>query len=577
MIRFVFLCTTLLSIFVYLLEDASSINSLKFSDTVSSSNDDPEEYLIITREMFKDDLTPLIDAKKLKGYSVLTITLSEIDSRYIGKDIQEKIRNCVKDRHENQNAQWILLVGSPDADDNPGNAKFVLPTLIDKTWEIPIRYVYCPVDSYTYVPSEMYYSCLDGNWDADGDEIYGEKVSDCQIGIDEVDWLPDVSLGRIPARTKDQVQNYISKLMATDYSSLDEKQMKALQIHCKLNNGITDWAIDGSIFADAPGYELPTNSNIYRELNTGNFQIVTITGHGTEQSWYLRDGSNWSGENLTADKIDIEQGNVTRSVLINKLNFFAQSFTAISETLNRVDLDIEDINSSSADLVVSIRASLNGQDLTYSILSPNAAHLGFNHMNFNTISTIPGKIYYLIVTSPNSILDSYWVIGRGNDDYDKGTAYEGSIRDGFSNWKEVPMDLCFRIVKESGTVKTFLAYASACLTSYVDKSNIESTIAEELLFKKNSGAVGYIGAWRLSTPIGQNDLWLEFWRSFYDESFTRIGQTISQAWRNFYFSYAYWLHNWYDYWHFTQLIYSLFGDPDLQIGKISPNGPKTVK
>jgi len=45
------------------------------------------------------------------------------------------------------------------------------PTQIDKDWEIPVRYIYNPTynQPFTFIPGEMYYLNLHGNWDDDMD------------------------------------------------------------------------------------------------------------------------------------------------------------------------------------------------------------------------------------------------------------------------------------------------------------------------------------------------------------------------------------------------------------------------
>src|SRR3972149_5345879 len=102
------------------------------------------EYLIITPSMFQQSLQPLVDSKTSQGLSVYLVTLDEIGNQFDGRDIQEKIRNCIKDRFYNHDAHWVLLVGKADADDSPHSSDTLNPTVIDKSWEMPIRYVYCP-------------------------------------------------------------------------------------------------------------------------------------------------------------------------------------------------------------------------------------------------------------------------------------------------------------------------------------------------------------------------------------------------------------------------------------------------
>lgn len=392
---------------------------------LSSQNNN--NYLIITPTVFVEDFQPLKIFKEAMGMDVFIITLEQISTSYNGRDIQEKIRNCIIHFYSNNDVYWVLLIGKPDPDDNPRLDTIVAPTILDKEWEMPVRYVYCLTQDYdfghyTYVPSDMYYSCLDGNWDSDMDGIYGEKYTDNTSALEEIDWIPNVSIGRIPVTNQQQLITYLKKLLSVNYSNLSEEQLKVLQISADINKYIQETNVHGLSLAESPGYELPTVERVNNELNTGDYKILTITGHSFADAWSLYDGG-WTGEDL-----------------------------------------------------------------------------------------IPGS-------------------------------------------------------------SLFFCYASACYSSEADFYIEPLTVAEKLLFKDDCGAIGYIGAWRSSTPVGQNDFWKEYMKAFYADGETRVGVALNKAIRSNYYRFAYSIHYWYDYYHFTALTYNLFGDPQLQLGKIKKNGP----
>jgi hypothetical protein len=56
------------------------------------------------------------------------------------------------------------------------------------------------------IPSDLYYSGLDGNWDTDGDGTWGE--------IGEDDLLPDVSVARFPVSNASQLQKLLHKTIS---------------------------------------------------------------------------------------------------------------------------------------------------------------------------------------------------------------------------------------------------------------------------------------------------------------------------------------------------------------------------
>ncbi|MFX1587286.1 MAG: C25 family cysteine peptidase, partial [Promethearchaeota archaeon] len=130
------------------------------------------EMLVITpnNSDFIDAITPLVEWKNNKGLK--TIILSNF-SEYSGRDDAERIRNMIKSYYERENIKWVLLIG--DAQENL----------------IPIRYVYNPDvivvgpperehwnndwDNH-YKPTDFYYADLNGSWDEDNDNIFGESA-----------------------------------------------------------------------------------------------------------------------------------------------------------------------------------------------------------------------------------------------------------------------------------------------------------------------------------------------------------------------------------------------------------------
>ncbi|TFF90101.1 MAG: hypothetical protein EU548_04685, partial [Promethearchaeota archaeon] len=142
--------------------------------------------------------------KNQKG--VKTIILSNY-SLYPGIDDAEKIRNMIKSYYESDGIKWVLLAGDAEED------------------LLPIRYAYNPdvtvvtgqseyssLDDY-YKPTDFYYATLDGSWDQDGDGKWGENPDNNANGIDEIDWIPDVYVGRFPADTAVELSNMVNKTL----------------------------------------------------------------------------------------------------------------------------------------------------------------------------------------------------------------------------------------------------------------------------------------------------------------------------------------------------------------------------
>ncbi len=175
-----------------------NINQISWSDPKT-------EMLIITPNdsQYIDAVGPLKEWRDSIG--VKTQILSNF-SEYDGVDTAEKIRNMIKEFYDKENIQWILLAG--DAEESL----------------IPIRYVYNPDTveyegtehsswNEYYKPTDFYYSALAGTWDQDGDGDYGESEDYNDNGIDEITWVPDVYVGRLPASSPTELAYMINKTL----------------------------------------------------------------------------------------------------------------------------------------------------------------------------------------------------------------------------------------------------------------------------------------------------------------------------------------------------------------------------
>ncbi len=186
--------------------DLSELPEIKYDELNEQWNDTKIEMLIITpdNQGFIDAVTPLMEWKNYKG--VKTIILSNF-SKYEGTDNAEKIRNMIKIFHARENIQWVLLAG--DAQDDL----------------IPIRQVYNPDVIEVgqgnsehsdwddkYKPTDFYYSDLTGTWDDNENGIWGESAAYTGT-IDEIDWTPDVYVGRFPASTANELKLMVEKTL----------------------------------------------------------------------------------------------------------------------------------------------------------------------------------------------------------------------------------------------------------------------------------------------------------------------------------------------------------------------------
>ncbi|MEW6557927.1 MAG: C25 family cysteine peptidase [Elusimicrobiota bacterium] len=162
-------------------------------------------YVIITNQLLEGDFHPLVDWKTKKGVRTKVVTREWIEVNYTGTDVPEKIRNFIIDAHSTWGTVWVLLGGDVS----------VIPTRITDPY----------VDSERPA-CDMYYACLDGNWNADGDANYGEPE-------DSVDMLAEVFVGRAPVEDAVEVGTFVNKVLTYEQTPpTTDYPLKACFVGC---------------------------------------------------------------------------------------------------------------------------------------------------------------------------------------------------------------------------------------------------------------------------------------------------------------------------------------------------------
>lgn len=176
----------------------------------------PCDYLIITNEELKNASEPnfqtLADWKESRGIKTTIVTVEDIYSNYSGEDNQEKIRNFIRDVYVSNGIEYVLLGGDADGGDVGGESgDNIVPVRGLWAWDYDMD----PPN----IPSDLYYACLDGNYDYDGDGIYGEPNDGPDGG--EVDLMAEVYVGRAPVDSAEELSNFVTKTISYEQSAGD--------------------------------------------------------------------------------------------------------------------------------------------------------------------------------------------------------------------------------------------------------------------------------------------------------------------------------------------------------------------
>ncbi len=154
------------------------------------------EYCIITNNQLKDSFTRLVSWIKEKGMTAGVIPVEDIlnDAAIIGDTVSNLNDNAGKVRQYLQYAYKY------------GNTKYVL---FGGNYSIlPIRYGSRAESSLAdyQVPTDLYFSDLNSNWNVDGDIYLGESKS-------SMDYGSELQVGRLLCTNASEVANYTDKLL----------------------------------------------------------------------------------------------------------------------------------------------------------------------------------------------------------------------------------------------------------------------------------------------------------------------------------------------------------------------------
>ncbi|MGF3554961.1 MAG: C25 family cysteine peptidase [Thermoplasmatota archaeon] len=166
---------------------------------------DSYDLLILTTDSLKSGFEPLKQAHDVTGISTVIKTLSDV-----GASDLESIRNYIKQAYINWGIEYVLIGGDSN----------IIPA--------PILWVSGMDENVTYyeeyMPSDIYYACLDGPFNYDGDNKWGEPT-DGENGGD-VDLIAEVYVGRACVDNLADVNNFVTKTITYINKDPDDEYLK---------------------------------------------------------------------------------------------------------------------------------------------------------------------------------------------------------------------------------------------------------------------------------------------------------------------------------------------------------------
>lgn len=174
------------------------------------------DLLIITNETLKNAFVELQSYYYDKGLIVVIKTLKEIGINLTKTSApQEMLREYIREAYCKWSIDYVLIGG----DHHIVPAKMLWAEGYDENIRDNPWY-----HKQTNISSDLYYACLDGPFNYDGDDKWGEPT-DGEDG-DDVDLSAEVYVGRALARNKEEASNFVNKTLTYMQVDPDDEYLK---------------------------------------------------------------------------------------------------------------------------------------------------------------------------------------------------------------------------------------------------------------------------------------------------------------------------------------------------------------
>ncbi|MBD3223078.1 hypothetical protein GF314_17760 [bacterium] len=157
-------------------------------------------HVTVTSEELAGEFARLAALRESEGMTARVVTLAWIaDHVPAGVDDAETLRNFAVAAHAEWGLQFLLLGGDASI--------------------VPVRTVwneFYPPGSGTEIPVDLYYGGLEGDWNADGDDLWGEPWLGEDEPGDAADLEADIAVGRAPVTTVAEAARFVDGVVAAD-------------------------------------------------------------------------------------------------------------------------------------------------------------------------------------------------------------------------------------------------------------------------------------------------------------------------------------------------------------------------
>jgi len=261
----------------------------------------PVAYVIVTNDAMAPTFQQLADWKTQSGVPAVVRTMSFVRQQYpSGADDGERLRLFLRDAYSRWGTKWVLLGGDTEV--------------------IPERLARTQFYGGEYIAADLYYSALDGNWNADGDSLFGEGYLNSLDPGDGADLFPETYVGRATVSTVAEAQVFVNKTLQYIRNPVGDYEQRIMMFSEVLFpqdwNPSLETSLDGAELTEEllplfdqnpafqlsrqyenhldprwrPGSTLETRANVLAAMNAGQNVAIHI-GHGYRNVMSVGDAS----------------------------------------------------------------------------------------------------------------------------------------------------------------------------------------------------------------------------------------------------------------------------------------------
>jgi len=248
-------------------------------DLISNRVFTVEKLLYIATDEVLTASADLLRFRREQGYEVFTESVSNILATTAGIDDAAKLKNYITNQYMTEGIDYVTLAGDYD----------IVP--YRWAWAFDCEFGMNVLENE--IPADMYFACLDNDWDENQNGIYGEDE-------DNPDYYPELFVSRIGFHNASEVTDYTTKLLEYEKGTLHQDSNYNTSVGLSTNL----WSTSNSVLSQEyildhyfPSYY--SNVIYNEEENTvNNFvnviqempNIIQHTGHAFHSIMGLDDG-----------------------------------------------------------------------------------------------------------------------------------------------------------------------------------------------------------------------------------------------------------------------------------------------